>query len=433
VRILEAIHDFLPDHRAGSEIYTYHLAKALAARGHDVRVVFTEKRLDRPQFALSTGVYDGLPFHEVVYNRHFDDIRDLYDDRRMDAAIGAVLDEVAPDVVHVQSLVYFGLGLIRQAVARRIPIVMTLHEYFLACPRGGLLLDPAGNLCDPIPFATCAQCLAPYPIQRQRYPDGADGADGADPFASLGELRYFARAAQTRFFAMRDGVAAVKTFVAPSQFLANQMIGLGLDAGRVVVSDYGFPPLSAPPRAPRGAGAPLRLGYLGTIADYKGVDVLIDAFQRLPRGSATLVVHGALDWFPDYVERLRAAIAPGADIDLAGPLAPGDAPRFLTGLDALVVPSIWFENSPLTIHEAFQCGVPVVTSDLGGMRELVASGGGLTFRRADPADLAAVLRRLVADPAVVDRLRATIPAVKSIATDAADMERVLGRACGDGG
>jgi glycosyltransferase involved in cell wall biosynthesis len=75
----------------------------------------------------------------------------------------------------------------------------------------------------------------------------------------------------------------------------------------------------------------------------------------------------------------------------------------------------------------------VVTSDLGGMRELVASGGGLTFRRADPADLAAVLRRLVADPAVVDRLRATIPAVKSIATDAADMERVLGRASGDGG
>jgi len=177
----------------------------------------------------------------------------------------------------------------------------------------------------------------------------------------------------------------------------------------------------------------LRLGYLGTIADYKGVDVLIDAFQRLPRGSATLVVHGALDWFPDYVERLRAAIAPGADIELAGPLAPGQAPRFLTGLDALVVPSIWFENSPLTIHEAFQCGVPVVTSDLGGMRELVASGGGLTFRRADPADLAAVLLRLVADPAVVDRLRATIPAVKSIATDAADMERVLGRACGDGG
>lgn len=427
MRILEAIHDFLPDHRAGSEIYTYHLSKALAARGHDVRVAFTEKRLERPQFSISSGVYDGLPFHEVVYNRHFDDIRDLYDDRRMDAAIGTVLDEVAPDVVHVQSLVYFGLALIRQAALRKIPIVMTLHEYFVACPRGGLLLDQRGRLCDPIPFDECARCLAPYPIQRERYPDGPASA-GRGGFDELGELRYFARAAVTRFAAMLEGVGAVSTFVAPSRFLADRMTALGLDGSKIVVSDYGFPRLHAPPRTPRSPGEPLRLGYLGTISDYKGVHVLIDAFQRLPRGSATLVVHGALDWFPDYVEGLQRSIEPGAALRLAGPLAPGDAPRFLAGLDALVVPSIWFENSPLTIHEAFQCGVPVVTSDLGGMRELVASGGGVTFARGDAADLSAVLGRLVADAGLLERLRSTIPAVKSIEEDAVGIEALLERA-----
>ncbi|MCC7173135.1 MAG: glycosyltransferase family 4 protein [Planctomycetes bacterium] len=426
MRILEAIHDFLPDHRAGSEIYTYHLSKALAARGHDVRIAFTEKRLERPQFEITAGVYDDLPFHEVVYNRHFDDIRDLYDDRRMDAPIGAILDEVAPDVLHVQSLVYFGLGLIRQAAARRIPIVMTLHEYFAACPRGGLLLDQRGRLCDPIPFEECARCLAPYPIQRERYPDGPRGL-GRGGFDELGELRFFARAAETRMATKLDGLSPITTFVAPSNFLAQRLRGLGLDGEKIVVSDYGFPPLTPPRRSPRQPGAPLRLGYLGTIADYKGVDVLVDAFARLPAGAATLVVHGALDWFPDYVGRLRAAIRPGSGLELAGPLAAGDAPRFLAGLDALVVPSIWFENSPLTIHEAFQCGVPVVTSDLGGMRELVAAGGGLTFARGDAGALAAVLGRLATEPGLLERLRSTIPAVKSIEADAAAMEHLFER------
>jgi glycosyltransferase involved in cell wall biosynthesis len=425
VRILEAIHDFLPDHRAGSEIYTYNLSKALVARGHAVELVFTEKRLELSQFSVSRGAYDGLPFHEVVYNRHFDDVRDLYDDRRMDAVVGAVLDAVKPDVLHVQSLVYFGLALIRQAAARRIPIVMTLHEYFLACPRGGLLLDLDGNLCDPIPFEQCARCLAPYPIQRDAYPDEPGGG-----FDALGDLRFFARAAQVRLAVLKAGVAPVARYVAPSRFLADRMIREGLDAAKVIVSDYGFPAAAPIARAARRAGAPVPLGYLGTIADYKGVHVLVDAFARLPKGAATLVVHGVLDWFPDYVETLRARTRDVDGLTLAGPLPAGEAARFLSTIDALVVPSLWFENSPLTIHEAFQSGVPVVTTDLGGMRELVANGGGLTFARGDAVDLARQLKRLASEPGLLDRLRSTIPAVKTIEANAAEMEHIFAEAAG---
>lgn len=417
MRILQAIHDFLPEHCAGSEIYTYHLSRALAARGHDVRLLFTEKRLERPQFEITAGSYEDLPFHEIVYNRHFHDIQDLYDDARMEQPIGAVLDQVKPDVVHVQSLVYLGLSLIRAARSRGLPLVMTLHEYFLSCPRGGLLLDLEGNLCDPIRPEICARCIQPYPMERERYPDSPD-----DPYQELGELRFWARAIDERTRRIYAGVAEVDRFVAPSSFLAERLVREGLERSRVTVADYGFPAPEAPPRVVPRPGEPLRLGYLGTLSDYKGVDVLVDAFSRLEPGLATLRICGDPGWFPEYTGPLMKRAGEIAGLSFVGRLEPTEAPAFLATLDALVVPSIWYENSPLTIHEAFLAGVPVVTSDLGGMAELVASGGGLVFRRGDPADLHRCLCRLLDEPRLLARLGAGIPAVKSVEANAEEME-----------
>ncbi len=417
LKILQAIHDYLPAHCAGSEIYTDRLSRALIARGHDVTLLFTEKRLERPQFERTTAAYQGIPFHEIVYNRHFFDVADLYDDPRMEAPIGDVLDEVRPDVLHVQSLVYLGLSLIRAAAARGIPIVMTLHEYFLVCPRGGLLFNLERELCDPIDPAICARCIEPYPMQRERYPDAVGaGYDG------LGDLRHFARAIEVRTKRMLEGVRPVRRFVAPSAFLRDRLVRDGLPRERVVVSDYGFPAPPAIARTPRAPGAPLRLGYLGTLSDYKGLDVAVDAFLRLAPGRATLRIKGDPTWFPDFTAPLIARAAGRDDVAFEGPIAPTRAFEFLAEVDLLLVPSLWYENSPLTIHEAFQAGVPVVATDLGGMRELLEGGGGLCFRRGDAAALARVLDDLIDDPARVAALRATIPPVKSIEQDAEEME-----------
>ncbi len=417
MRILQAIHDFLPEHCAGSEIYTFHLARALAARGHDVRLLFTEKRLERPQFEVTPGRHAGLPFHEIVYNRHFFDVVDLYDDPRMEAPIGAVLDQVAPDVLHIQSLVYLGLPLVRAAAARGVPMVMTLHEYFLCCARGGLLLDLDGRLCDPIRFENCARCIEPYPLLRERYPDGEGAA-----FAELGSLRHCARAIEARTERLLAGVRPIRRFVAPSRFLRELLVEKGLDPARVVHADYGFP---APPplaRVERAAGAPLRLAYLGTLADYKGVHLAVEAFLRLRRGEATLRLKGETSWFPDYTGPLleKARSIPGLTFE--GAVPPGAGYGFLAEVDLLLVPSLWYENSPLTIHEAFQSGVPVIATDLGGMAELAGAGGGLLFRRGDAADLTRCLRRVLDEPGLLESLRQSIPAVKTIEENAAEME-----------
>src|SRR5262249_35036787 len=84
----------------------------------------------------------------------------------------------------------------------------------------------------------------------------------------------------------------------------------------------------------------------------------------------------------------------------------------------LVVPSIWPENSPLVIHEAFLASIPVVASRIGGIPELVADGqNGLLFDPGSAADLRRVINRLLTEPDLLDSLRAGIPDVRSIQDD----------------
>ncbi len=94
----------------------------------------------------------------------------------------------------------------------------------------------------------------------------------------------------------------------------------------------------------------------------------------------------------------------------------------LVELDALVVPSVWYENAPLVISEAFAAGLPVVASRLGGMAEAVRDGiDGLLFAPSDPGDLARVLRALATEPGLLDRLAAGVRAPRPLATEISDL------------
>src|SRR4029079_16401012 len=91
--------------------------------------------------------------------------------------------------------------------------------------------------------------------------------------------------------------------------------------------------------------------------------------------------------------------------------------------DVLIVPSVWFENSPITIHEAFLTRTPVIASDIGGMQEYVRDGrDGLQFAVGDDADLAAKMTRFLDEPDLVERLSRDWIPIKTIADDAAATE-----------
>ncbi|MEJ5200530.1 MAG: glycosyltransferase, partial [Anaerolineae bacterium] len=223
--------------------------------------------------------------------------------------------------------------------------------------------------------------------------------------------------------------AGVDLFVAPSRFLRDQYVRHGFPAERIVVLENGLdtarlqhepdPPLPVPLTRPH-------FGFLGALAWQKGVHVLIDAFNQMPQ-NASLTVYGDETTFPDYVARLKAA-ARHPHIRFAGRLDPRYVGAALRQMDALIVPSLWYENSPVTIQEAFAVGVPVIASRLGALAEKVQDGvTGRLFAAGDSADLARVLTELTAQPEQLALLRANIRPGPTIEQHAAELLNLYDR------
>src|SRR4029079_18074152 len=170
---------------------------------------------------------------------------------------------------------------------------------------------------------------------------------------------------------------------------------------------------------PRASGQryPCRLGYLGSLMVSKAPHLLVESWKQLPPEASQIAIAGRFVPYhgDDSYQRQLAPVLSLPGVEHTGSLPNADVPRWLAGLDALVVPSIWEENSPLVIREAFAAGVPVVASKIGGIPELVTDeANALLFEPGNVGDLTRQLRRLTDEPDLIDRLRNGIPPPRSI-------------------
>ena len=196
------------------------------------------------------------------------------------------------------------------------------------------------------------------------------------------QLRAFSAAA-------RPGALAV---LAPSRFAAEPIPG-----ARVLHNWVPEPSVSAEEH-PRGAGEPLRVGFLGRLSEDKGILTFLDAAARLSArnpGRFAFRVAGEGRFVAEQEQRRVAAALRSAGSDVAV-LGWQDTSAFLTGVDVLAVPSQWAEVFGLVAAEAMAAGVPVVASHAGALPEVVGPDHPLTFAQADAAGLAAELERAAA-------------------------------------
>ncbi|RRR72967.1 MAG: glycosyltransferase [Candidatus Viridilinea halotolerans] len=424
MRILLAIHHFPPRYSAGAELYTYRLALWLLAHGHAVEVVCVET-LDATQAA---GVRAELTHYQEipVWRLHLG-LRGAppdwsYANPLVAAWLAAHVQTNRPDLLHLHSGYLIGAGVLEVAHAQAIPSIVTLHDYWFLCPRITLLRGD-GKICYTIPDnpAGCAWCLR-LEQRRHRLPDRwSHGAAGWIWMALASDSDGAQHAARRAYLQRTLGLAQLA--LAPSRFLANQFTAW-LPAERLRVMRLGIDTARLQDAAPPLTSPTLRLAYIGQIAPHKGVHVLVAAFQRLKSQSrpVSLTLHGGLANFPDYVKQLQAAIGNDARITLAGPFSSDQTATVLGNCDVVIVPSIWYENSPLAILEAHASGRPVVTSALGGMAELVRDEiDGLHFRPGDANDLARQLERLRNEPALLEHLRTGIRPAVSVDAEMAEL------------
>ena len=279
---------------------------------------------------------------------------------------GALIDSFAPDVLHVHNtLPLISPSIYWAAHQRRVPVVQTLHNFRLICPQGLMLRNDK----------PCEDCVGKLPWR------GVVHACYRQSRMQTGVLAGMV-AAHSLAGTWRNKVTR---YIALNEFCRGRFIAGGLPADKIAVKPN-FVDLPAP-------GTQTRHGflYVGRLSREKGVQVLVDALQHGPLTEPiTVAGSGPEAW---RLENM-AGLTP------IGALAADDVYAHMRSARALILPSIWYENFPRTLVEAFACGLPVIASRLGAMAALVDDGQtGLLFEPGNPADLAAKLAWATQHPA----------------------------------
>lgn len=435
--VVLAVHHFPPRYIAGAELYTYRLACHLLQLGHRVDVVCVESISEGSlEPRCISEEYEGIPVHRLSFNLAMapDPRRWEFWNPQLGEWFGRFLEERRPDLVHLQGGYLLTGSVAEAAQAAGFPTILTLHDFWFLCPRIHLQ-RPNGMLCEvPEDPAECAWCLLTEK-RRYRLPDQATrGWTGrfARTVRQFPALAHWigwqdrVEAIRERREQLRQVLLEMDLLISPSRFLERMFIRRGNVApDRFYYSPYGLDDMWAhPPTRPDSPNDRLRIGYIGQIAPHKGVHVLLKAIRQLGNadGRWELHIYGDTARFPQYAEHLRRLAGEHPRIRFEGRVENRRIPAVLTDLDVLVVPSIWYENAPLTIMEAHAAGVPVVASDLGGMTELVRhEQDGLRFRPGDEGDLARQIRRLLDEPDLLARLRQGIGQVRRIRDEVTEL------------
>ena len=291
----------------------------------------------------------------------------------------ALVDHLQPDVVHFHHYVHIGLETI--AIVRRVRphcrIVVTLHEFLAICNNHGQMVKTGTlALCSEATPAACARC---YPKK-----------SSSDFFLRQSFI-------QSHF-------EKVDLFIAPSDFLRQRYIHWGIPVDKIIMLENFLPSMDPVPPRPLAVGERRSIfAYFGTINTFKGIRILIDAFESLENLDGTddirLLIFGTSpsagselqDWFGKAVKRNPRRIS------YQGPYRRDILPQLMASVDWVVMASLWWENSPLVIHEAFDLGRPVICPDIGGMAEKVIHGvNGLHFQVGNSFALADTIRSAVA-------------------------------------
>ena len=396
-RVLYISHDHPSIHVGGAEVFTYELFCAMRETGTFAPVLLARTgasghrfRSGTPFFAVGDDPdqvlwapedFDGFWMtsrHKAQYTTHFADILRAY----------------RPDVVHIQQAIGLGLDLIPQVEVTLpgTPVVFTLHEFQPICHADGhMIRTGSGELCDRASPLRCHDC----------FPDVA-------PADFLLRERL-----------IKSHLRRVDLFLAPSRFLLERYVEWGVPRDRIRFLENGRRPQAALAEAaepPTGS-----FGFFGQLHPDKGAQVLLEAMGRLAERrvpGVRLFLNGANlgHQDPGFKRRVKELIdACGSRVTVRGRYRPEELPERMRDVAWVVVPSIWWENSPMVIQEAFMHGRPVIASGIGGMAEKVTDGvDGVHFRAGDAADLAATLERLAADREEWRRLRDGIRPIYSM-------------------
>jgi glycosyltransferase involved in cell wall biosynthesis len=346
----------------GAEIFVRQFAEALTEQGDEVIAIRFS-----PSGVHETETINGVTVHFVPVRNFFPPFEDkrhallrtawhAIDDRAAaHPLVTRILSDFRPDVLHSNTLNGVTTGVWSAARHLGIPILHTLHDYYLICPRCSRYNK--GHSCE----ATCRSCGLLTPVRRRRA-------------------------------ALVDGVVGVsrRTLELHTEHgvFANARL-------KSVISNVANPAIAPSPQPPR--QGPLTIGYLGRFSEEKGVRLLAQAVGLLAPGMVRLRLAGNVG---DEERAHICSLAPDVDIEFVGFVNPN---AFYPTVEVVVVPSLWEEPSPLALIDALAAGRPVIATPYGGLPEVVDDGVTGWIAVPDAQGLAGAIQALLDDPGRIDQ------------------------------
>jgi glycosyltransferase involved in cell wall biosynthesis len=368
MRIAVASQFYTPVRFGGAEVSTQYLCEALTRRGHEVHVITTRLpgltngdvingvRVSRADWG-NVYAWDGgarpaplrLIWHGV----------DTWNPKARSIAF-AWLENCRPDVFHTNTLAGISCSIWGSAKSLGIPIVHTLRDYYLMCPKSSMF---KGGLNCPEQCYPCAGLSFPKRLASNHV--GAVVGNSAFILNRHCEAGYFRKAVTRR--------------------VIHNISGFHLDGHE---NHPAFP------------AKPLRVGFLGRLDRSKGLETLLKAAEKISEAKIAVKIGGEGD--PTYEKWLREHFT-RPNVQFLGRVSAQD---FLRAVDLLVVPSLWHDPLPRVIFEAYAAGVPVICSDRGGSKEIVAdAASGFLFNGGDADELSALLMRIADEKGLLSKLR----------------------------
>jgi glycosyltransferase involved in cell wall biosynthesis len=404
VRILQVIHDFVPETMAGAEINTHKLSVDLHRRhGHEVHVFCRGWNLECEQYRQRDEELDGLQVRRIDLGKGGLPNRWRRHNPEVDAALRKKIAEFRPDLIHIQHFIYLSTDIVAIAREAGIPVIATLRNFWFRCPWGTLLYHD-DTLCHRRPGHDCLSCLWPDRLGRRRnlIPWKALNPLMSAAYQRFGDViplpqqvREILPSLDNWEEEFRTALLTASHLHSPSHFLKGQLVDFGIPAEHVSVvpNSFRYDLTQVREKSP---GQKLKIAMVG-MHRLKGLHVMIDAFLQLPRGAAELHLWGQ-ESHPAYIEEQRKRTQ-GHEVTFHGPYKQEQIYDVLNAADVLVVPSIWYENNPTIVLEGLATRTPVITADIGGMAELVRDGvDGMLFRAGNADSLAEKLGQLIGHP-----------------------------------
>jgi glycosyltransferase involved in cell wall biosynthesis len=385
MKVLTICNWFPPRYVGGAEVSAFYTVHGLRRRSIDASVLSVCRKF--PVSFDHRHEFKGVPIHEVGLQPRGGPALQLFDPEAYRIVL-AELQRERPQLVHIHNVSGASLAPFLACRRLRIPVVLTLHDHWLLCVANTLYREN-GDLCSNTShWRCCGRCYGRY-----------------DYWANVPLRR--------RLFSW--ATRSVRRLITPSRRLMDLHVASGYDASRFRVIPYGISAdlslgtddgqagkVAHRVRRLLAAGPAPVLMFSGVLVETKGIDTLVAAVPLIVKhlGPIQLWVAGAGEG--RYAERLAGLDC--ASVEMFGKLA-FDVVREVYGAAGLtVVPSVWFDNSPVVIYESLLAGTPVLGSDLGGIPELIRHNvTGYVVKHGDPHDLAANVLRHFSLPALERR------------------------------